>query len=509
MKSGGYIALLVVFLLASLLLPACCSAADPTILTPFPENTIPPHATPTSVPSLSESLAPVCQGNGVSTAAAFKPDHAPHLAFMIGSVPLDIPSGWLGASLLEIELVICLEEKEVFTSQCTYQDGSTIDRFKWVLAFSLVEARTGQPIQAWELDGEHPNACPVVVVTSGVPEHKQSHGEHPSPQAILPYLEPYILAGQILSDETSQFPFATNLTFSPDGSLLAGANMQVLFWDLSSGQVLHRFDRHSEFVEALAFSSDGNFLASGSYGGAVNIWDIERGECKKELAVTDYVGKLLFSPDDKLIAVEAITPLSLIAWQSGSTIRSLNDWVVSDKAFSPDGSHLAFIDYLGPWLLDLTDPASRPVMLGPERWESVDSFFVTFSPDGATLISALCLENGQAGQCAAGEINYWDVTSGSLLRTLPLPAVNVEDFIVLPGGTRLVSVKCSDTPFHCITSQIDIWDVETAQVVHSFHIHLEQGQVDVLAVSPNGSLLASGGSSDDIVIWNLSGLTVP
>lgn len=55
------------------------------------------------------------------------------------------------------------------------------------------------------------------------------------------------------------------LAFSIDGRYLASAGMDrsVLIWDLAHGHLLAVFGGHTERIESLAFSRDGNILVSG------------------------------------------------------------------------------------------------------------------------------------------------------------------------------------------------------------------------------------------------------
>jgi WD40 repeat protein len=52
--------------------------------------------------------------------------------------------------------------------------------------------------------------------------------------------------------------------FSADGSTLAtgGDDRSVILWDVPGGCMLHRLEGHAEVVTSIAFSPDGNFLAS-------------------------------------------------------------------------------------------------------------------------------------------------------------------------------------------------------------------------------------------------------
>ncbi|MXY26967.1 hypothetical protein F4Y59_02255 [Candidatus Poribacteria bacterium] len=64
------------------------------------------------------------------------------------------------------------------------------------------------------------------------------------------------------------------ITYSPDGTLLAVASsIGIWIYDTQTGEEVALFVGHTESVASVAFSPDGNTLASGSWDGTVLLWN--------------------------------------------------------------------------------------------------------------------------------------------------------------------------------------------------------------------------------------------
>src|SRR4051794_28067662 len=79
------------------------------------------------------------------------------------------------------------------------------------------------------------------------------------------------------------------LAFSPDGQLLAsaGSGAAIILWDLATRRQRTSFPAHDGWVLTLGFSLDGGTLTSHGNDGIVRLWEVGTG---KELATFEKRG---------------------------------------------------------------------------------------------------------------------------------------------------------------------------------------------------------------------------
>ena len=95
------------------------------------------------------------------------------------------------------------------------------------------------------------------------------------------------------------------VAFSADGQLLASASYDktVRLWNPATGEQVQKLEGHSGPVRTVAFSADGQLLASAYYDGTVRLWNPATGEQVQKLeGHNDWVNAVAFSADGQLLA---------------------------------------------------------------------------------------------------------------------------------------------------------------------------------------------------------------
>ena len=95
------------------------------------------------------------------------------------------------------------------------------------------------------------------------------------------------------------------IVYSPDGTrLVVGSSIGVWIYDTQSGYELALLAEHSESVNSVSFSPDGQMIASGHGGkGDVRLWDVDTQTLIHTFTGhTSQVNSVIFSPDGKTLA---------------------------------------------------------------------------------------------------------------------------------------------------------------------------------------------------------------
>jgi WD40 repeat protein/energy-coupling factor transporter ATP-binding protein EcfA2 len=277
----------------------------------------------------------------------------------------------------------------------------------------------------------------------------------------------------------------SSVAFSPNGQVLASGSEDktIRLWEVSTGKLLHSLQSHSDAVYSVAFSPDGQVLASGSEDKTIRLWDVSTGKLLDSLqGHSSYVSLVAFSPDGKMLASSS-GDKTIKLWDvtTGKQLNSLQGHsdAVYSVAFSPNGKMLASgSEDKTVKLWDVTTGKQLDSLQGHS--DAVHS--VAFSPDGQVLAS------GSRDKT----IRLWDVSTGKLLHSLQ----GHSDYVSLVAFSRDGKMLASGSK----DKTIRLWEVSTGKQLKSLQGHSDA--VYSVAFSPDGKLLASSGDNT-IKLWDI------
>jgi WD40 repeat protein len=246
---------------------------------------------------------------------------------------------------------------------------------------------------------------------------------------------------------TETFGGVVGMAYSHDGQFLATSDTKgdIQIWNTHSYQQVACCRGHKHWVWSIAFSPDGQYLASASDDYVIKLWDVETGECLQNYTGHSCcVNAIAFSPDGETMA-------------SGAQDSTVRLWRVFPEQSPAE-------------IFSLTGHQGRV-------WS------VAFSPDGQTLASV-------AEDCT---IRLWEVATGQELKSWIAHSAWIRSVAFSPNGHQLA------TGSHDLT--VKIWDIGTQYCLQTCKGH--QQPIVSVAYSPDGQTLMSSSFDRSVRIWDI------
>jgi WD40 repeat protein len=277
-----------------------------------------------------------------------------------------------------------------------------------------------------------------------------------------------------------------------------GLSLLWLVWRYSPGQttlppeasdrqfsgLIHSFPGHNRRVEAVAWSSNGAWVLSGSENGEMFLWDM-----KNNIHVHTFpvwpggIWSVAFSPDGRFAVAGGVRHgICLYDLQTRQLLRTLkqeNPTGVPAVAFTADSRQVVACSSPGSiqfWDLETGDPVrTLPNPAGDkEKWSCL-----ALSPDDTHLVASSDF----------GSVVLYDWQAGEVVRRLTGHRHSVRRTAFSPDGRYFASCGAD--------GQVILWDGKTGREVRRFEGH--QGYVEWVGFSPDGrTLLTTEGAAGGV-----------
>jgi WD40 repeat protein len=285
-----------------------------------------------------------------------------------------------------------------------------------------------------------------------------------------------------------------SLAFSPDGEMLASATIagEVVIQSLVDGHQLHLRHGVVGSVRSVAFAPDGRVLAYAGGEARVNFWDAR---AVRDLAALEVGGAreiwLAFSRDGTLLAAgegmgdRGHGRVTVWEWSTRRLLAALDveRGGTHGLAFSPDGSRLAVGDSSGDVSIYNVSDWSLKSRRGSHRPGQGGVSALAFSPSDHLL--------GTAGGIDS-TVQLWNAETGEAAGTLVQPAY-ANALAFSPDG-RLVAVALGN-------GTTALWDVATRHPATT--LGTSGPSLYSVGFSSDGRVLATGARDGMVRLWNV------
>lgn len=342
-----------------------------------------------------------------------------------------------------------------------------------------------------------------------------------------PDRDPIVLKEYILKGQKVQMGSVCSLVFSPDRSLdgsklpdssklaVGCDDRSIWIWDVQEPaqtpdrEPIVRYG-HEERVCSVAFSSNGQTLASASDDRTIRLWDLSRHQAVPQVLQehTERVRTLMFSPDGKMLT-SASDDQTIRLWDTHQSEKGLqvekvpqvlrgHTFDITSVAFSPDSQFLAS----GGWdntvrLWDLYPSIAQPKILPAGHEGKVHSIAISSQDQPDQLIAS-----GSEDET----VRVW-------VRNANKPDAAPKIFQVFKRCGKVFGVALFVSPDRQIQllaagsadNIIRLWDLQQPPDHQLRELRGHTDGVSSVAFSPDGKWLASGSWKIDrtVRLWNL------
>jgi WD40 repeat protein/uncharacterized caspase-like protein len=274
------------------------------------------------------------------------------------------------------------------------------------------------------------------------------------------------------------------VSFSADGQTIVTASDDriIKLWR-ADGSWQQDLSGHTDRVTQVTFSADGSLIASASADRSAKLWRKDGTLMQTITGHQDWVTSVSFGPNQSVLAT-ASRDRTIKLWQiNGDQAKLLRTFTghrgwVNHVSFSPNGQLLASAGEDGTVLIwRLGDRRNAPIQRLPATGERLTA--ITFSPNGQLLATA----------SGDGTVKLWNL-AGQLQQTLIGHGEQVNQVRFSSDGKTIVTASSDRT--------IKLWQLE-GNLLQTLSGHASE--IKDVSISPDGQTIASASVDKTVRLW--------
>ncbi len=294
----------------------------------------------------------------------------------------------------------------------------------------------------------------------------------------------------------------TCVAYTPDGNTIAtGCEDGILrLWDVASGAKLVEFPGHTDRIMCLTISSNGTTIVTGSDDGTTRIWDIGNG---KELyllrASTQAVHSVAFSLDGTRIVTvseDGTACIWDIATQEQIAILSDHNIRLRQAIFTGDGERIVSCSEYAVYIWDIANECVVQSVEGkPYAWIPRQENLTPLTPE----VKGVLLLNNRPTMISieSVQVKIANIEKQEIITQFSLYSYMSDSSLVAPVVTsdqKKISLS--------LYKIVEIWDLydEAAYVTSLTHAV----PVTALSFSPSGEHIVTGAEDGKARLWSIS-----
>lgn len=312
-----------------------------------------------------------------------------------------------------------------------------------------------------------------------------------------------------------------SVRISPTGQVMASGDDEdeIQLWDIATGEELHTWrSGRSQRTQAVDFTPDGNtIVAGGVVEGQIRLWQWQEDSRRvhdSQLANSQLANtySVQVSPDGELIATGHSGGVIHLWNREMELVRSIQAYEPSANVvaveFAPNGESLASRGF--GRTIGQSPMSSSVQILEISTGEIINAFSgddsggvdsIAYSPDGDILAGYY------EGTYVAGTVRLWNPSNGDVIADLQTDIARPHAIAFSSDGAFIAIAGLSD--------RIEVWSVQTQEVVQTFTSGLDFHHVYSIHFVPNSSTFVTSGVAalqtaegtpyqGTIMIWSLA-----